>query len=106
MIRLCLTPRLSVLTTAEPVGSWDNSAVIKRRTHDRKVADLSPTGAAVELLFFLLQGHLSVLTLIRYPFHLRAIAVALKGSWSFCPKCRWQVTNKRTCTVRMWLEMK
>ena len=31
--------------------------------------------------------------LFRYPFHPRVTAVAHKRSWSFCPKCRWQVTT-------------
>ena len=51
---------------------------------------------------FLLQGRLSVLTLISisipplcYP----------KRSPSFCQKCRWQVTAKHTYTLRMWLCM-
>ena len=42
----------------------------------------------------LLRGQLSVLTLFRYPFHPRAIAIARKRSRSFCQKCRWQVTAK------------
>ena len=33
-------------------------------------------------------------------------AVARKWYWSFCQKCRWQVTAKHTCTLRMWLRMK
>ena len=34
----------------------------------------------------------------------RAIpAVARKCSRSFCEKCRWQVTAKYACTLRMWL---
>ena len=30
-------------------------------------------------------------------------AVARKKSRSFCQKCRWQVTAKHACTLRMWL---
>ena len=33
-------------------------------------------------------------------------ALAGKRSRSFCQKCRWQVTVKHTCTLRMWLCMK
>ena len=44
--------------------------------------------------------------LFRYPFHPRNIAVARKRSGSFCQKCRWQVTAKHACTLRMWLCMK
>ena len=55
---------------------------------------------------FLLQGQLSVLTLIRYPFHPRVTAVARKRPRSFCQKCEWQVTAKYACTLRMWLCIK
>ena len=51
---------------------------------------------------FLLQGRLSVLTLIsRYPFHPRVTTVARKKSRSFCQKCRWQVTAKHAYTLRI-----
>ena len=33
-------------------------------------------------------------------------AVARKIPWSFCQKCRWQVTAKQAYTLRMWLCMK
>ena len=36
----------------------------------------------------------------------RVTAVARKRSWSFCQKCRWQVTAKHAYTLRMWLCMK
>ena len=56
---------------------------------------------------FLLQGRLSVLTLIfRYPFHPRVTEVARKRSRSFCQKSRWQVTAKHAYILRMWLCMK
>ena len=37
--------------------------------------------------------------LFRYPFHPRVTAEARKRSWSFCQKCRWQVTAKHAHTV-------
>ena len=52
---------------------------------------------------FLLQGRLSVLTLISVSVHPHVTAVARKTSWSFCQKCRWQVTAKHAYTLRMWL---
>ena len=60
---------------------------------------------------FLLQGQLSVLTLILVsnppPFcRPHVTAVACKWSLSFCQKCRWQVTAKHTYTLPMWLWMK
>ena len=53
---------------------------------------------------FLLQDQLSVL-LFLYLFHLCVSAVACKRSWSFCQKCRWQITAKHTCTLPLWLWM-
>ena len=38
--------------------------------------------------------------------HIRVTAAARKESWSFCPKCRWLITAKHACTLRMWLCMK
>ena len=48
---------------------------------------------------FLLQSQLSVLTLIRCPFHPRVTAVAHKRPWSFCQKCKWQATPKHAYTL-------
>ena len=53
---------------------------------------------------FLLHGQISVLT--RYPFHPRFTTVARKRFWSFCQRCRWQVTAKHAYTLRMWLCVK
>ena len=36
----------------------------------------------------------------------RITAGVHKRSWSFCQKCRWQVTAKHACTLHMWLCMK
>ena len=55
---------------------------------------------------FLLQGRLSVLTLISVSVPPRVTAVARKRSRSFCQKCRWQVTAKHAYTLRMWLWLK
>ena len=46
-----------------------------------------------------LQSQLCVLTLIRCPFRPFVTAVARKISWSFCQKCRWQVTPKQAYTL-------
>ena len=48
---------------------------------------------------FILQNQRCVLTLIRYPFHLRATAVARKRPRSFCQQCMWQVTPKHAYTL-------
>ena len=50
-----------------------------------------PVGTAKNFLF---QSQLCVLTLTRCPFHPHVTAVACKRPWSFCQKCRWQVTPK------------
>ena len=50
--------------------------------------------------------HFLCLLLFRYLFHLHVTAVAHKRSWSFCQKCRWQVTATYSYTLRMWLCMK
>ena len=39
-------------------------------------------------------------------FSIHSTAVERKRSWSFCQKCRWQVTEKNTFTLCMWLCMK
>ena len=44
--------------------------------------------------------------LLQYLFHLYVTAAVCKRSWSFCQKCRWQVTAKHTCTLCMWLWIK
>ena len=48
---------------------------------------------------FLLQSQLCVLTLILCLFHPCVTAVAHKRPWSFCKKCRWQVTPKHAYTL-------
>ena len=36
----------------------------------------------------------------------RVTAAARKEPCSFCPKCRWPITAKHACTLRVWLCMK
>ena len=52
-----------------------------------------PAGAAGEF------SSLCVLTVIRCPLHHRVTAVACKRAWSFCQKCRWQITRKHVYTL-------
>ena len=52
---------------------------------------------------FLLQGRLSVLTLISVS--VPPPCYHSKRSRSFCQKCRWQVTDKHAYTLRVWLCM-
>ena len=44
--------------------------------------------------------------IFQYPFHAPVTAVTRERSRSFCRKCRWQVTAKHACTLRVWLCMK
>ena len=57
-------------------------------------------------IFFSRVNFLLCWPLFWYLFHACVTAVACKRSWSFCQMCRWQVTSKHTCTLRMWLCMK
>ena len=77
---------------------------LERRTRDRKVAGSNPCRSGFRI-FFSRVGFLCWL-LIRYPFHTRVTAVARKRPRSFCQKCRWQLTAKHACTLRMWLCIK
>ena len=84
-------------------GIWQRPMLqvewLERQTRDWKVAGSNPCHEQWE--FFFLQGRLSVLTvLFWYPFHPCVTEVAHKRSWSFCQKCRWQVTAKHAYTLR------
>ena len=74
------------------------------RTRDRKVAGSSP-GRNNRRIFFSSINFLCWL-LLRYMFHPHVITVAHKRSRSFCQKCKWQVTAKHTCTLRMSFQIK
>ena len=72
-------------------------------THDQKVPGSGPGRSGGR---FSSPGSTFCADLFRYPFHPRVTPVARKRSWSFCQKCRWQVTAKHTYTLPMWLWMK
>ena len=57
-----------------------------------------PAGAVRE---FSSPGSAFCADLFSYPFHTRVTAVARKRSRSFCQKCRWRVTAKHACTLRL-----
>ena len=69
-------------------------------THDWKVMGSNPCWSGGKI-FFSRVDFLCWL-LFRYPFHPCVTAVARKRSWSFCQKCRWQVTAKHAYTLHMW----
>ena len=70
------------------------------RSRDCKVAGSNPCRSGGIIIFFSRVNFLCWL-LFRYPFHSRVTAVARKRSRSFCQMCRWQVTAKHACILRM-----
>ena len=110
MVWLCTHPPCSLwnmavvqpyfpLPTGAGIAQW-----LERRTRDWKLVGLNPCRSGGRN--FLLQGWLSVLTLISVSFPPCVTAVARKRPQSFCQKCRWQVTAKHAYTLSMWLCMK
>ena len=77
---------------------------LERWTRDWKVVGSNPCGSGRRIVFS--RVNFLCWFLFRYPFHPRVTAVTHKRSWSSCQKCRWQVTAKHACTLRMWLCMK
>ena len=71
---------------------------LQRWTHDQKVAGSNPCRSGGRIFFS--RVNFLYWLLFQYP------RVASKKSQSFCQKCRWQVTAKHTCTLRMSLCMK
>ena len=74
------------------------------RTNDRKVAGSNPCRSGRKI--FLSGVNFLCWLLFWYLFHPHVTAVAYKRPWSFCQKCRWQVTAKYACTLRMQLCVK
>ena len=74
---------------------------LEHRTRDWKVAGSNPCWNGGRILFS--RVDFLCWLLFRYPFHPRVTTVARKKSWSFCQKCRWQVTAKHAYTLRMWI---
>ena len=91
--------RVHHLHVGAGIAQW-----LERWTRDWKVAGSNPCWNGGRI-FFSRVDFLCWL-LFRYPFHPRVTTVAHKRSWSFCQKCRWQVTVKHAYTLRMWLCMK
>ena len=67
------------------------------RAPDRKIAGSSPGRS--DGRFFFSMVNFCFVCYFCYPFHFRVSAVARTSSWSFCQKCRCQVTAKHTCTL-------
>ena len=101
-VRMYYCPALSIVLTGCALYEFSLllaviSCWLECRTRDQKVATSNPGRSGREN--FLLQGHLCVLTLIRYPFHPRATAVARKRHQLFCQKCMWEVMPKHAYTL-------
>ena len=77
-----------ILLWGARIAQW-----LERRTRVRL-----PAGALRE---FSSPGSAFCADLFSYPFHTRITAVACKRSRSFCQKCRWRVTAKHACTLRL-----
>ena len=91
----------TAVTTEAGAGVAGIAQWLERRAHDRTAAAGFRESRQEWLGNLLLQGQLSVLTLISvYSVHPRVTAVACKRSRSFCQTCRWQVTAKHACTLR------
>ena len=93
-----------MLQTRNLAQGGNSSVILERRTHDWKVMGSNP-GRSGRRIFFSRVDFLCWL-LFWYLFHPCVTAVAHKRSWSFCQKCRWQVTAKHKYTLPMWLWIK
>ena len=85
--------------TGMGIAQW-----LEHRTSDWKVAGSNPRRSSGRIFFSRVDFWCWLL--FRYLFHPCVTAVARKRSWSFCRKCRWLVTAKHACILRMWLCMK
>ena len=78
------------------VSGSQNSLLVERRTHDRKLVSSSPGKGGGEFsspgLTFCADSYA-----VRVPGSVTA--VACKRPQSSCPKCRWQVTTKQVYTL-------
>ena len=84
-------------------GTLVRNVFLKTHTYSQSAPDSRSKGCEFESQQerqdnFLLQSQLYVLTLIWCLFHPHVTTVACKRPWSFCQKCRWQVTPKHAHT--------
>ena len=87
-----------VLSNWAGIAQW-----LECQTCDWKVASSNPCRCGRRI--FLSRVDFLCWLWFRYPFYPHITAVAHKRSWSFCQKCRWQVTAKyafsdESCTSR------
>ena len=98
-LSLCIYSPIS--RNSQCYGQWGAGIAqwLEHWTRDWKVAGSNPCWNGGRI-FFSRVDFLCWL-LFRYPFHPRVTTVARKKSWSFCQKCRWQVTAKHAYTLRI-----
>ena len=95
----CKTQQASCDTWGDGIAQW-----LERWSHDQKVSGFSPGRSGRRLFFSRVNSPCRVSFWCL--FHPNVTAAASKKSSSFCQKCRWQVTTKHACILRMWLSMK
>ncbi len=81
------------------------SSVVEYRSRDRKAAGSSPGRSDGRIVFspgstFCADSYFGICSIPVLPSKPRKI------SRSLCQKCRWHVTAKHTCSLRMWLRVK
>ena len=86
------------------MGGAEIAQWLEHQTQNWRVTGSSPSWRGGRIFFS--RVNFLCWLLFRYPFHTCVITVAHKRSWSFCQKCRWQVTAKHTCTLHRWLCVK
>ena len=91
----------SMPSKGEGIAQW-----LECWTYDWKVTGLNPVGVAAEFSSlgstFCADSYFG----IRSTHMLPHVKVAHKWCWTFCQKCRWQVTAKHAYTLHMWLCVK
>ena len=95
----CKKQQASCDTWEDGIAQW-----LERWSRDQKVSGLSHSRSGGRIFF----SRVNFLCRVSFwsPFHPNVTAAACKKSWSFCQKCRWQVTTEHACTLCMWLCMK
>ena len=105
--------------TSEPHRGVAIAQWLELRIRDPKISGWSP-GKSGGRFFLFSRVNLLRWLLLRYPFHPRVTAVVHQKKWikkkkhnkkqqlpvTFGQTCRWLITAKHACTLRMWLCMK